>query len=82
MNSRNNCANLFYREPLCKALGICVTQSFFTSDYSNHIGDKVGFKIDSQYTMQELNKIYLKIPFNQFDAKVFAMKSWDFRKTN
>lgn len=72
----------YFREPLCKALDIRATQSFFTSDHSNYIADKVGFKIDKQYTMQELNKIYPKIPFNQFDAKIFAMKSWNFQKTN
>jgi len=68
------------REPLCKALDIRVTQSFCTSDHSNYIADKIGFKIDTQYTMQELNKIFPKIPFNQFGAKIFAMKSWDFQK--
>ncbi|XP_055315376.1 uncharacterized protein LOC129575577 isoform X2 [Sitodiplosis mosellana] len=70
------------REPLCKALDIRVTQSLFVSDNSNHIADKVGFKIDSQYTMDELSEIYPKIPFKQFDAKIFAVKSWNFQKIN
>lgn len=64
---------------MCKAFGIQATQTFFSSDYLNHIADKVGFKIDSQYTMQEMNKIYPKIPFNEFDTTIFAMKSWDFQ---
>lgn len=71
-----------FRAPLCKALNIPVTQSLFMSDYSNRIADKVGFKVDSQYTMDDMNKIYPKIQFNDFDSKLFAAKTWDLQKTD
>lgn len=61
---------------MCKAFDIRLMQSFFSSDYSNYIADKVGFKVDTQYTMQELNEIYPNIPFNQIEAKIFAVKTW------
>lgn len=66
---------------MCQALGIHIIQSFFSSDYSNYIADKIGFETDSQDTMEEMYKIYPKVPFHQIEAKVFAIKTWDITKT-
>ncbi|XP_037039526.1 uncharacterized protein LOC119076713 [Bradysia coprophila] len=63
------------QRPLCKALDIHVIQAIFSSDSSNHIADRVGFKVESQYTMDQLNQIYPAIPFNKFETKKFSVKS-------
>lgn len=73
------CLLLVNRKPFCESFGIKATQSFFASDYSNSIADKVGFVVDSEYTMDELNRIYPKIPFNQIEATKLSLKSWNFQ---
>lgn len=37
---------LMVREAICKEFGIKLTSTLFTSDFSNRIADKVGFKLD------------------------------------
>lgn len=66
---------------MCKALNIQLTQSFLSSDYSNHIADQIGFKIEVEYTMDEMCNIYPIIPFNRIEAKTFTVKSWNFKET-
>lgn len=67
-----------FRKPLGEAFGLKSTSSIFDSDFSNNIADKVGFKLDIEYSFDEIKKMYPQVDFGDVNADKMTMKTWLF----
>lgn len=59
--------------------GIKITQTLFTSDFSNANADKAGFELDIGLTYDELNEINPDFKFENAPSKRVTIKTLTFK---
>lgn len=66
------------RKPLGEAFGIKLTHCRFTNAKASRIAEKIGFKVDVEYTIDELNEIDPSMAYENVKTKKIAIKTWVF----
>lgn len=69
------CSHFCYRKLLAKPFGFKLTNTVFTSDFSNRNADKAGFQLDLEFTYDEIKKIFPEIELGDINAKKISMKT-------
>lgn len=63
---------------MATAIGLNMIHTRFSSEQSSRIADRLGFKVDVEYSTEELNKIDPSISCTHFRTKKIALKTWIF----
>lgn len=74
-----------YRKQLAAPFGYKISETLFTSDFSNVSADNAGFQLDIEFTFDELNKINPEFEFKDVPSSGVALKTlvfWIRKKTN
>lgn len=64
-----------HRRQLAAPFGFKITETLFTSDFSNVNAENAGFQTDVEFTFDELNRINPKFGFKNVPSSRVAIKT-------